>query len=205
MRESSRLIVSRDRTSAGQVLSTKPALNEDAMTTAPKTKPAPAATPAALPAAFFDLPKFPGFEMPKFDFATFGMPKMEVPAAFREYAEKGIAQAKEAYDKVKASADEANGIVEETFKTASKAATDYSTKLTEAARANTNAAFDYAKDAATVKSISDFLALSTEFSRKQIEVLTAQTKEFTALAQKFATETAAPAKSGFEKAFKHVA
>jgi phasin len=176
------------------------------MTIATKTKPIPAATPVAAPAASFDVPKFefPGFEMPKFDFATFGMPKMEVPAAFREYAEKGIAQAKQNYEKVKASADEANGIVEATFKTASKAATDYGTKLTEAARANTNAAFDFAKDAATVKSFSDFIALSTEYSRKQIEVLTAQTKEFTALAQKFATETAAPAKSGFEKAFKQV-
>lgn len=177
------------------------------MTTATKTKPSPTAQPAATPAAFFDMPKFdfPGFEMPKFDFATFGMPKMEVPAAFREYAEKGIAQAKANYEKVKASADEANGIVEATFKTASKAATDYGTKLTEAARANTNAAFDFAQDAATIKSFSDFITLSTEYSRKQIEVLTAQTKEFTALGQKFVTDTVAPAKNGFEKVLKQVA
>lgn len=174
------------------------------MTTATKTKPSPAAAPAATPAAFFDMPKFdiPGFEMPKFDFATFGMPKMEVPAAFREYAEKGLAHAKDTYEKVKASADEANGIFEATLKTASDAATTYGTKLTEATRANTNAAFDFAQDAATVKSFADFVTLSTEYSRKQIEVLTAQTKEFTALAQKFAAETTAPAKAGFEKVLK---
>jgi phasin len=179
------------------------------MTTATKAKPIPTATPAATPAAFFEMPKFdipkfefPTFELPKFDFATFGMPKMEVPAAFRDYAEKGIAHAKETYEKVKASADEANGIVEATLTTASKAAADYGLKVTEAARTNTNAAFDFAQDVTAIKSISDFLALSAEHSRKQYEVLTAQAKELAALAQKLATETAAPAKAGFEKALK---
>lgn len=178
--------------------------------TATKTKPAAPVSPAA----FFEMPKFdmpkfdmpkfefPTFEMPKFDFATFGMPKMEVPAAFREYAEKGIAHAKETYEKVKASADEANSIVEATLTTASKAAADYGLKVTEAARTNTNAAFDFAQDVAAIKSVSDFLALSAEHSKKQYEVLTAQAKELSALAQKLATETAAPAKAGFEKALK---
>jgi phasin len=181
------------------------------MTTATtaKTKPSPAVKPATIPAAVFEMPKFdmpkfefPTFELPKFDFATFGMPKMEVPAAFREYAEKGIAHAKETYEKVKASADEANGIVEATLTTASKAAADYGLKVTEAARTNTNAAFDFAQDVAAIKSVSDFLALSAEHSRKQFEVLTAQAKELAALAQKLATETTAPAKAGFEKALK---
>jgi hypothetical protein len=33
---------------------------------------------------------------PKFD-----MPKMEVPVAFREFAERGVSQAKESYEKLK--------------------------------------------------------------------------------------------------------
>ena len=36
----------------------------------------------------------PAFEMPKFEMPKFEMPKFEVPTAFREIAEKGIAQAK---------------------------------------------------------------------------------------------------------------
>jgi phasin len=178
------------------------------MTTA-STKTKPISAPAAAPVASFTMPKFdipkfefPTFELPKFDFPTFGMPKMEVPAVFREYAEKGIAQAKETYEKVKASADEANGIVEATLTTASKAAADYGLKVTEAARTNTNAAFDFATDVAAIKSVSDFLALSAEHNRKQFEVLSAQAKELAELARKLATETAAPAKSGFEKALK---
>ena len=37
----------------------------------------------------------PAFEMPKFEMPKFEMPKFEVPPAFREFAEKGVAQAKE--------------------------------------------------------------------------------------------------------------
>ena len=66
-----------------------------------KPKPAKAAAPV-IP--MFEVPKFemPKFEMPKFDLPKFDMPKLEVPAAFREIAEKGVAQAKDTYEKVKA-------------------------------------------------------------------------------------------------------
>jgi len=44
------------------------------------------------------------FEMPKFDMPKFEMPNVEMPAAFRELAEKGIAQAKDNYEKMKSAA-----------------------------------------------------------------------------------------------------
>ena len=50
-------------------------------------------------------PVVPLFEMPKFEIPKFDMPSMEVPAAFREFAEKGVAQSKEAYEKMKAAAE----------------------------------------------------------------------------------------------------
>ena len=43
-----------------------------------------------------------------------------------------------------------------------------------------------------MKSLSDFFVLSTAHARKQFEVMTAQTKELTELAQKATTEIAAP-------------
>jgi hypothetical protein len=46
--------------------------------------------------------------------------------------------------------------------------------------------------------------LSSTHTRKQFEVLTAQTKELAAIAQKVATETAEPVKESFGKAFKKV-
>jgi phasin len=144
------------------------------------------------------------FEFPKFEIPHFEMPKMEIPAAFREFAEKSVSQAKENYEKMKSAAEEATDLLEGTYATASKGASDYGFKVIEAARANTNAAFDFATELMAVKTFSDFVELSTGHARKQFEALTAQTKELAALAQKVATDTAEPVKESVTKVFKKV-
>ena len=145
------------------------------------------------------------FEFPKFGMPNFEMPKMEIPAAFREFAEKGVSQAKENYEKMKTAAEECTGLMEGTYATASKGASEYGAKVIEAARINTNAAFDFASELMNAKSFSDFVELSTAHSRKQFETLTAQSKELAALAQKVATETVEPVKESVSKVFKKVA
>jgi phasin len=159
-------------------------------TTTPKAKTKPAT-------GAFEMPKF---EMPKFD-----IPKVEMPAAFREFAERGVAQAKDTYEKMKAAAEEATDVLETTYSTAAKGTADYGLKVIETARVNTNAAFDFYGELITAKSISEVIELSSAHARKQFEALTAQTKELGALAQKVATETAEPIKSGMNKAFSKVA
>ena len=67
------------------------------------------------------------------------------------------------------------------------------------------AAFDFFGELITAKSLSEVIELSSAHSRKQFEALTAQGKELGALAQKVATETAEPIKSGMNKAFAKVA
>ena len=47
------------------------------------------------------------YEMPKLDL----MPKMEMPGAFREMAEKGVAQAKDNYEKIQAATVEATELL----------------------------------------------------------------------------------------------
>jgi len=145
------------------------------------------------------------FEFPKFGMPNFEMPKMEIPAAFREFAEKGVSQAKENYEKMKTAAEEATGLLEGTYASASKGASEYGSKVIEATRINTNAAFDFATELMNVKSFSDFVELSTAHARKQFETVTAQSKELAALAQKVATEAAEPVKESVSKAFKKVA
>jgi phasin len=159
-------------------------------TTPPKMKSKPASSP-------FEMPKF---EMPKFD-----MPKVEMPAAFREFAERGVAQAKDTYEKMKAVAEEATDVLETTYSTASKGASDYGMKMIEAARVNTNAAFDYAGELLAAKTLSEVMELSSTHARKQFEAFTRQSKELGALAQKVATDTAEPIKTGMNKALSKVA
>jgi phasin len=147
----------------------------------------------------------PAFEMPKFDIPKFDMPKMEVPAALREWAEKGVAQAKDGYAKMKTAAEEATGVLETTYATAAKGYTSYNLKVIELARTNTNAAFDYVSELFAARSLSDVVELTSAHAREQLETLTAQTKELSALAQKVATETSEPIKSGVSKAMKFAA
>jgi hypothetical protein len=98
-----------------------------------KSKPKPVA--ALGVDSKFEMPKF---EMPKFEMPKFEMPNMEVPPAFREAAEKGIAQAKDNYEKIKSAAEQATGVLEETYATASKGCSGYGLKVIETARANSN-------------------------------------------------------------------
>jgi phasin len=173
---------------------------EDAPKTVSSTK--PATKPTIKPTSEFSGS---AFEMPKLGMSNFEMPKMEIPAAFREFTEKGVSQAKENYEKMKTAAEEANSLLQDTYATASKGATEYGFKVIEAARTNTNAAFAFASQLMNAKSFSDFVELSTAHAHKQFETLTAQSKELAALAQKVATETAEPVKESVSKAFTNVA
>jgi phasin len=146
----------------------------------------------------FSLPNYgiPNFEMPKFD-----MSNMEMPEAFREMAEKGVTHAKHTYAKAKVASEEAADLLQNTYATVAKGATDYNLKLIEIARTNTRAAFDYAHELLSVKSPSEFIELSTAQMRKQFDIVSAQNRELCALAQKVATEAAEPIKTGVSKAF----
>ena len=154
----------------------------------PKAKPKPVATSASA------------FEMPKFE-----MPKMEVPAAFREVAEKGVAQAKEQYEKMKSAAEDATEMLEETYATASKGCSDYGLKLVETAKANSNAAFDLFGELQTAKSYAEVVELYTTYVRAQFDTVSAQAKELADHAQKVATETVEPIKESFTSAFSKAA
>jgi len=153
----------------------------------PKTK----AKPVAVNAPKFEMPKF---EMPKFEMPKFEVPKFEVPTAFREFAEKGIAQAKENYDRVKSAAEQATDVLEDTYSTASKGCASYGLKLIETTRTNSDAAFDLMSELMTAKSYSEMVELSSAYMRKQFDAVIAQAKELTEHAQKVATETAEPIK-----------
>ena len=138
----------------------------------------------------------------KFEMPNLEMPKMEIPAAFRQVAEKSVLQAKETYEKMKSAAEEATDVLEDTFATATKGVSDYGLKLIEVARENANSAFDFATRLMTVKSLSEMVELSTTHTRKQYEAATAQTKELAAMAQKVAVDTAEPVKESLGKVFK---
>jgi len=93
-------------------------------------------------------------------------------------------------------------LLENTYQTAAKRATDYNHKLIEIVRTNTRAAFDNVHELLGAKSPPSFFELSTAQMRKQFEIASARNKELYALAQQVATEAAEPIKAGVSKALK---
>jgi phasin len=96
-------------------------------------------------------------------------------------------------------------LFENTYSTAVDGLREYSLKVLEIARTNADTAFDYAQQVMSVKSPSEIMELSTTHARKQLETLTAQSKELAALGQKVAAASGEPLASGMAKTFQKVA
>ena len=144
-------------------------------------------------------------DIPKYEIPSFDLPNLEIPAAFREIAEKGIAQAKDNYAKFKSAAEEATDVLEDTYAKASKGASDYGQKVIEHSRTNTNAAFDLFGEMLGAKSLSEVVELSSAFVRSQFETVSVQAKELADCAQKAASESSEPLKQGFGSALRKAA
>jgi phasin len=130
---------------------------------------------------------------------------LEVPEQVRAFAEKGVSQARDSYAKFKDAAETHNGTVEAVFTSASKGASEYSTKLMEFMKANTTSALDFAQELFGVKTPAAALELWTSHTRKTFETYAAQAKELAEIGQKVATETVEPIKASASKYYKPAA
>ena len=129
--------------------------------------------------------------------------KADASRAFSEIAEKGATQARETFENMGAATTQA--VIKASSSTALKGIQDFNNKFLEFAHTNTNAAFDFVQRLHGVKSPSEFMELSTEHTRNQIQAVTEQTKQLVEHAQKAVLATAEPLKMGVTKAFNHVA
>lgn len=125
-------------------------------------------------------------------FAAANKAASEAPVQVREFAEKSVAQAKEGYAKLKAVSEEATDAFEDAFATSTKSYKDLGRKSVEAARSNVNAHFDFLQALIASKSVAQAIELQTSYAKQQYDVVTAQVKELSALAQKAATDGAKP-------------
>lgn len=120
----------------------------------------------------------------------------------RAFAEKGVEQTQEAYAKMKAGAEDAQKMVEESVETVKGATKDVSLKTISALRANAEAGFAHMEALLGVKSVSEFVELQTAYMRKQAEMAAEQVKDMQAVTTKAVEEAAKPAKQAFERAVK---
>jgi phasin len=134
-----------------------------------------------------------------------GSAKTDAMQTLRETAENSSAQVKQGIEKITAATLETNAALKNCCSTALLGAQDYNLKVIEFAQNNSQAALGFVQKLPGVKSPSEFVDLSTEFSRRQLETLTEQAKELAALAEKVALATTEPLKTGVTKAFSQAA
>lgn len=149
---------------------------------------------------FFPGVEFPGFELPKLD-AAWASP-FEVPLVLRDLAEKGVAQARQGYDRLQAAAEEAGAVAGETVETARGGWTALNQKLFDAAKANAEAGFALARSLAVARTPAEAFELQAGFARAQLTALAEQGRDFAETARRVAEDTAEPGRAAFSKALR---
>jgi len=117
-------------------------------------------------------------------------PKFEMPAELRAVADRGIEQAKQAFDNSMQAAQQALSTFDRWFETSQAGAQDVGRKAIAFAQRNVLSALEYAQNLAQAQNFEDIVKKQTEFVQSQIQVLGAQAKELGEAAAKLTTEGA---------------
>lgn len=124
----------------------------------------------------------------------------EVPAAMREFAELGIGRVKGAYDAYKTMAEDATGLLEDSFASVNQGVSALQSKALDVSRKNVDASFDYVARMLTVKSVAEAVDLQTRFMREQFDAMSQQAREFQDIAVRIQADAAKPLQTGMSKA-----
>ncbi|WP_317208248.1 phasin family protein [Rhizobium halophilum] len=120
--------------------------------------------------------------------------------SYRAFTEKGVAQTRETYSRVKTAAEEASKAAEATLQSAQAGSVEIGLKAIEALRINTDLSLSHMESLMGVKSVSEFLELQTTFIRKQAELTVEQAKSLQDATRKMAEAVSQPGKEAAEKA-----
>jgi phasin len=118
------------------------------------------------------------------------MSSFEIPAEMRDLAEKGVAQAKQAFDGFLAAAQQAVSRVEGQATAAQAGATDMSRKAMAFAGQNMAASFAFAQKLAHAKDVEEVMRLQADFVKAQMQAFAAQAKELGASFTQTGSDTA---------------
>jgi phasin len=133
------------------------------------------------------------------------MPKIEFPVNLRELAKEVMAQTRGNYEQIETVAKETMRVLVSTQSAAAKSVVDYRAWMMKVAHGNVIAAFDFAQNLATAKSVPDVIEYSRAHARIQFDALAAQTRELTDLAHNIATQMAEPIKTSIASADENAA
>jgi phasin len=118
--------------------------------------------------------------------------QFEIPQDMRAFAEKSVAQAKQAFDGFMSAAHQAVNAFEGQAETARKGAKHVAEQAIDFAERNVTTSFDFAQQLVRAKDVQEVLKLQAEFVRSQMAVLTEQAKELGESARQVAKDVTPP-------------
>ena len=119
--------------------------------------------------------------------------------SFRDFAEKGSQQSRDAYAKMKAAGEEASKTLESTVQTAQAGAAEIGHQAIGALRTNAENSLSHMDALLSVKSVAEFFELQSSFLRKQAELTIEQAKAMQETSKLVAEKLAKPSKEAAEK------
>ena len=131
----------------------------------------------------------------------FEMPKIELPANLRELANEVMAQTRGNYEQI----ETAMRVLVSTQSAAAKSIENYRAWLMKVAHGNVIAAFDFAQNLATAKSVPDVIEYSRAHAHVRFDALAAQTTELAEIAHNVARQMAEPIKTSIASAGENAA
>ena len=121
-----------------------------------------------------------------------GRDRFEIPKDMRSMAQASFDQARKAFDKFMANAQQTAGSIEERGATVRASAKDISTKAISNAERNVQASLDYAEKLLQAKDLTEVMRLHSEYVQTQMRSLAEQASEMGQIVSRAAMDAAKP-------------
>jgi phasin len=121
-----------------------------------------------------------------------GRDRFEIPKEMRSMAEANLDQARKAFEKFLASAQQTAGSIEERGATVRAGAKDITATAISYAEKNVQASLDYAQSLLHAKDLSDVMRLHSEFVQAQMRALAEQASEMGQIVSRAAIDATKP-------------
>jgi len=118
--------------------------------------------------------------------------RFEIPNEMRSMAETSFDQARKAFEKFLASAQQTAGSIEERGATVRAGAKDISTKAISNAEKNVQASLDYAQSLLHAKDLAEIMRLHSEYVQAQMRSLAEQASEMGQIVSRAAMDATKP-------------
>jgi phasin len=118
--------------------------------------------------------------------------RFEIPKDMQSMAQASFDQARKAFDKFLASAQQTAGSIEERGATVRASAKDISTRAISNAEKNVQASLDYAEKLLQAKDLTEVMRLHSEYVQAQMRSLAEQASEMGQIVSRAAMDAAKP-------------